>query len=297
MNKELIIGGFLIAAAAIALVVFRGPSDFAVQQEQKQPTKIEQKKANAEKSLADTENVGSGTKGHVDSVQAEESMKPEMPVVRVNGTEIFLDSVIPQGFVEPGEPLSQARYDSFVNTAINRVLVMQKAEELGIMSADDFKAARDDIRNDLAEADSDKSIEEIDWEANYLAATAVFKEVYRKEGLLPRSVTTDEVNEYYNAHSADYEWVREKEKARGISEDMVERRPAKPIESDIQDPSHREAREKHVARQVTKEDRIERRVKDQIRRELREPLSQEAREKQRAYLDALREQANIEYLQ
>jgi len=284
MKKELLIGVLLIAVAAVALFIFRGPTGTdtgkdmtsspakAVTKKQIQPKKetdskkaarispAEQKKDSLlEDELAADEELAEAIEATPGVVALDRDLAK--PIAMVNEVEVSLGDVMPPGILTPGEPIAEHGYNAYLNMAIDRQLTVQKAQEMGIMNSEEFQSMVETMRTEFEDADPQASKEDIDWEVNYFATSAVVNEVYRKEGLLPKKITKEEVGEYYDARSADYNWLREREKARGTSDDKIERK-----------------------------------VQDQIKRDLRDPLSREAREKQRAYLDGLREDANIEYL-
>jgi len=282
MNKELVVGGILIGAAAAALFFFssspeRGKREAAVIPV---PQTVEKQNPSAlEKSVDKSGTVSSGKQndaakgGETIARDRESDSSEEMPavvtidqdlndpLVRVNDVGVSLNTVMPPGALEPGEPMAEEGYKAYLDMAVDRELVVQKAAEMGIMESEQFRNIKDRLRAELEEGDPQAKKEDIDWEVDYFAATAVVNEVYRKEGLAPRRVTEEEVNENYDTRNADYDWLREREKNRG-----------------------------------TGEDKIERKVREQIKRDLRDSAMQEALKKQRSYLDTLREQANIEYL-
>lgn len=285
MKKELITGVILVAAAAVALFVFRGPSDNDFIQDKTassaktatkkklepgtkpDPGKIDTtSETEKQETSALEEQFSDAQSGIIEkAVEIEGLVKviddPDKPLTRVNDVEVSLNSVLPPGYLNPGEPFAEAGYNAFLDMAIDRELVVQKAYEMDIIDSEELQVMKEDLHERLTSTNRRSSQEEIDWQVDHMITSAVVNKLYEKEGLKPPRITEENVEQHYNSRSADYNWLREREAVKGTSEDKIERR-----------------------------------VRDQIKKDLRAPLVQESREKQRVYLDTLRDQANIEYL-
>ena len=285
MKKELITGVILVAAAAVALFVFRGPSDSdfiqdttsssakTVTKKKLEPeTKPDPGKIGAtsdtekQKTLVHENQLSEALSGIEKPEEIEGLVKiiedPDKPLTMVNDVEVSLNSVLPPGYLEPGDPMAEAGYNAFLDMAIDRELAVQKAREMDIIDSEELQTMKEDLHEKLLETNRRSSKEEIDWQVDHMITSAVVNKLYEKEGLMPPRTTKEDVEQYYNSRSADYNWLRERERVKGTSEDKIERR-----------------------------------VQDQIKKDLRAPLVQESRKKQRVYLDTLRDQANIEYLE
>ena len=86
----------------------------------------------------------------------------------------------------------------------------------------------------------------------------MINELYRQEGLIPERVSKEELDEYYETYSHQYEWVREREALKGRSPDQIERR-----------------------------------IKKEMQRDLKALLNQDLKERRQAYIESLRQGADI----
>lgn len=184
---------------------------------------------------------------------------PGAVAATVNGQPVRMTDVMPPGVLETGARLPEGTYKAFVDQAVNASLLVQAAREMGIADDEDMARISENMRSELADVADDESPKEINWEVKHFTRTAVINELFRKEGLTAKMVGKDEVQEYYDGHSDEYDWLRKREAARG----------------------------------VTNPEQIERRVKEQIRQDLMLPRAKEARKKQKAYIKTLRDDADI----
>jgi hypothetical protein len=179
----------------------------------------------------------------------------------VNGQPVAITDIMPPGSFDPGDMIQEESYKALIDKAIDQALLVQKAEELGGEDSDSFAVISDYLREQYKEMDLGGSPEENEWIIRNLTSAAVVNDLYQQEGLIPERVSDEEIQQYYDNNSVEYEWLRKRESARGSTPEMVERR-----------------------------------VKEQIRRDLEEPNMREAAEKQKEYVELLRERADIEYL-
>ena len=184
---------------------------------------------------------------------------PGAVAATVNGRPVRMTDVMPPGVLNAGARLPKGTYNAFVDQAVNASLLVQAAREVGIADDEDMARISENMRRELAEVSDDESPEEIDWEVKHFTRTAVINELLRQKGLTAKMVGADEVQEYYDGHSDEYDWLRQREAARG----------------------------------ETNPEQVERRVKEQIRQDLMLPRAREARKKQKAYIETLREGADI----
>lgn len=184
---------------------------------------------------------------------------PGAVAATVNGRPVRITDVMPPGVLEAGARLPKGTYKAFVDQTVNETLLVQAAQEMGIANDEDMARISGNMRRELAEVSDNESPEEIDWEVKHFTRTAVINELLKQKGLTAKMVGNDEVQEYYDGHSDEYHWLREREAARGNTN------PAQ----------------------------IERKVKEQIRQDLMLPRAKEARKKQKAYIETLRENADI----
>lgn len=193
------------------------------------------------------------------AVIATVATNPGAVAATVNGQPVRMTDVMPPEVLEAGARLPEGTYKAFVDQAVNASLLVQAAQEMGIADDEDMARISENMRRELAEVSDNESPEEIDWEVKHFTRTAVINELLKQKGLTAKMVGDDEVQEYYDGHSDEYDWLRKREAARGKTN------PAQ----------------------------IERKVKEQIRQDLMLPRAQEARKKQKAYIETLREDADI----
>ena len=193
------------------------------------------------------------------AVLATVATDPGAVAATVNGRPVRMTDVMPPGVLNAGARLPKGTYNAFVDQAVNASLLVQAAREMGIADDEDMARISENMRSELAEVSDNESPKEIDWEVKHFTRTAVINELLRQKGLTAKMVGDDEVQEYYDGHSDEYDWLRQREAARG----------------------------------ETNPEQVERRVKEQIRQDLMLPRAREARKKQKAYIETLREGADI----
>lgn len=186
---------------------------------------------------------------------------PEEVVATVNGRPVAIGNVIAPNVLQPGDTLPESAYKKYLDKAVDETLLMQQAEEEGLTDSQEYAEIVADTKKDLDEISS-LSEEEKAWRVQRVAKMAAINELFMKEGLVAEKVTPQEVNQYYENNAGNYDWLREREAARGTSPE-----------------------------------RIERKVKQQIKRDLMAPRRKEIREKQKAYIESLREHADIKVAQ
>lgn len=186
---------------------------------------------------------------------------PEEVVATVNGRPVAIGDVIAPNVLQPGDSLPESAYKKYLDKAIDETLLMQQAQEEGLTDGKEYAEVVADMKKDLDEISS-LSEEEKEWRVQRVAKMAAINELFMKEGLVAEKVTPQEVNQYYENNAGNYDWLREREAARGTSPE-----------------------------------RIERKIKQQIKRDLTAPRKKEIREKQKAYIQSLREDADIKIAQ
>lgn len=186
---------------------------------------------------------------------------PEEVVATVNGRPVAIGDVIAPNVLQPGDTLPESAYKKYLDKAIDETLLLQQAQEEGLTDSKEYAEVVADMKKDLDEISS-LSEEEKAWRVQRVAKMAAINDLFMKEGLVAEKVTPQEVNQYYENNAGNYDWLREREAARGTSPE-----------------------------------RIERKVKQQIKQDLMAPRRKEAREKQKAYIQSLREYADIEIAQ
>jgi len=185
-------------------------------------------------------------------------VKPEERSTRVNDTPVSVYDVIPPGTLKPGDELPEGAHRKFMDLAEDERLLVQEAQERGLADTPEYQAMVEDMREDLTEM-SALSDEQRQWRLEHFSTMALINELYRQEGLMPQRVSGEEADRYYETRSDDYEWVRERETLKGTSPDKIERR-----------------------------------VRQEMRRDRAVRLNKGLRERRRAYLESLRERADIE---
>lgn len=289
MKKELLVWGLLIFTAVAAVFIFRVVNDSDKEVELPESVKKEAVENKTKPGTDIVKGVDSSLPNYDKGKEEEQSdidlaeedlpvqdmeesaeQPPEVPTVdpelhrvavMINGKPVTLGDVVPPGVIESGGTLHEDGYNQFINQAVDRSLLLQKAEDLGLTSTREYNAIQETMRAELGDMSMGGTEEERDWEIKYFTTSAVINELYRKEGLMPQRVSQEEIQTYYENNSVEYEWLRKREAAKG-----------------------------------TNADKIERKVLDQIKKDLNFPSQKETREKRKAYLDELRGDANIEYL-
>jgi hypothetical protein len=182
------------------------------------------------------------------------------PLARVNGVDLTPSKIFSPGVMRSGDKLPKVALDKFLEDAVNRAVVVQEAEKRGFAEAPDFIKLVDDLRGDVAEL-PDLTPEAREWQLNELRDMALMNRVFQEEGIVPRRLGPDEVEAYYQAHAAEYDWVRKRETLKGSTPEKIERR-----------------------------------IREEIRKDIQIPIKQELSQKRDAFTAALRETANVELL-
>ncbi|RLB42175.1 MAG: hypothetical protein DRH12_06390 [Deltaproteobacteria bacterium] len=185
------------------------------------------------------------------------AINPKGVVATVNGKPVSIEDVVPPNVLHLRDTLPATAYRKYVNKAINEALLVEKAIEEGLMDDEEYARILMDTKKDLDEISS-LSEEDKEWRAQRVAKTALIRKLFKNEGLVAEKVTRQEVEEYYAAKSASYNWLREREVARG-----------------------------------TTPERIEIKVRQQIKRDLVGRRRREMRREQESYIESLREEADI----
>lgn len=182
------------------------------------------------------------------------------PFARVNGVDLTPDKVFPPGVMNAGDEMPDVALEKFVEDAVKRALVVQEAEKRGFATDPEFAKLVEDLRGDV-ESLPNLSAEEKAWQLAELRDQALMDRLLLEEGIVPRRLEPGEAQAYYQAHSAEYDWVRKREALKG-----------------------------------TPEDKIERRVMDEVRKDLMIPIRQEYTARREAFTAELREGAEVEIL-
>jgi len=216
---------------------------------------------------------GSGAESQGAEPQTTSGEEGQLPVIitlgeqtsvlaTVNNQPVTITDIMPPGSFEPGDVVEEKSYKALIEKAVDQSLLVQKAGELGLSENEKYKEGVDFLRQQYEELELGDTPEEREWLIQNQARAALISELLSKEGLVPERVSDEEVREFYENNSVEYNWLREREAARGATPAAVERM-----------------------------------VKEQIRRDLEEPMMREAGEKQKEYIESLREKADIQYLQ
>lgn len=185
---------------------------------------------------------------------------PHEPLAMVNDLPITAYDLFPPEVLEPGEVLPEQAYRAYLDQAIERKVLLDEARRLGMADTGTYRETIAEMEEDL-QVLHNLNEEQRQWRLKHFSETVLVDSLYKAEGLIPRRVTKEEIEEYYGEHGDEYEWLRERERRKGS------------------DP-----------------DKIEKRVRDMIKKDIKEPISRDMREKRSAFADSLRQKANIEIL-
>ncbi len=186
---------------------------------------------------------------------------PKKTVALVNGDPVSISDVLPPGVLQAGDSLPEAAYNTYLQKAIDQRLLLQEVRELGLMDTPEYQEMVEDMKDDLSELPG-LTDEQKQWRLEDYSRMAVIQELYQREGLSPERIKDEEVDTCYEAHNDEYEWLRKRENLKGSSPEKVERM-----------------------------------VKMEIKRDLEAPRKKEVMEKRNAYLESLRERADIEIME
>jgi hypothetical protein len=161
-------------------------------------------------------------------------------VAVIDGVALRAEEVFPAGTLGPGSRIPRETYRTLLEEAVKRRVVVREAERRGYADDPEFLRLMGELREDVS-GQPGLTPAERDWQLRELRETALAGRLYREEGIGTRRVTPAEIDARYRERSAEYDWLRKREAARGSTPARIEYRVREQIRADLEAPLHEEA--------------------------------------------------------